>query len=334
MPNPCIGCGGPKPKGRGLRYCETCERKPCGDRKSPCHACGSTENKQPKTHYCDDCKELREWRYQTRRRAAKYRNRKACEHCGGNKGPGTGQRLCQSCHEKLYALPRCRVCKREPVRALRKQLCVACKEASDVRKREATAARMRARYAADPKMFIRRAVESAQRRKLDPVYRADQAEKRRLRYRLRQQAKGRYVRHVRPRVAPPEAIKAWLPGRPLALAIDRLAEDADLGVICELAGIIDRLVTAWRRGERNVEMELADKALTRLDLLWWEVWSEETVRVPLFEVNVYAWQMKMARGKRHRTRVRLRCVPYGDQGPDEQKLREIQGLMTGEAVAA
>lgn len=334
MPAPCIGCGGAKPKGRGLRYCENCERKPVRVAQTPCHACGSTENKQPKTQYCDECKALRDWRYQTRRRANKHKHRKLCEHCGGRKGPGHGQRLCPSCHEKLYALPTCRVCKREPVRALRKQMCEKCKKASDERRRQANARRAREAYAADPQKFVRRAMESSRRRKLDPAYRAEEAEKRRLSYRLRQQARGKQVRQIRSRVAMPEAVKAWLPGRPLAQAIDRLAEGVDLRTVCELAGIEERSVTAWRRGERNVEMDMADTVLTRLDLLWWDVWSEQSVRVPLFEVNVYAWQTKNSRGKRVRTRARVRYVPYGDLGPDRQKLHEVEALMTGEVVAA
>lgn len=334
MSKPCVGCGGVKPKGRGLRYCEACERKPVRVGQTPCHGCGSTENKRPMTHYCDECKALREWRYKTRRRAGQRQNRKPCEHCGGRKGPGHGQRLCAACHEKLLTLPPCRVCKREPVRALRMRLCAECKEKSVERKRQASARNARERYAADPQKFVRRATESARRRKLDPAYRAEYAEKRRLRYRLRQQAKGRQIRQVRPRGAPPQAIKAWLPGRPLAQVIDGLAEDVGLCTVCEVAGIEERSVTAWRRGERSVSMEVADTVLTRLDLLWWEVWSEGSVRVPLFEVNVFAWQMKSLRGRRVRTRVRLRCVPYGDLGPDEQKLREVEGLMTGEVAAA
>lgn len=333
--SPCIGCGGPKPKGRGLRYCETCGRKPCGDKQSPCHACGTTENKQPKTHYCDECKALREWRYQTRRRANKGRVRKPCEHCGGSKGPGTGKRLCASCNAKLHALPLCRVCGEQPVRGLRKALCVACKKASEVRAREANARRVRERYAADPQKFVRRAVENAQKRRSDPTYRAVEAEKRRLRYRLRQQRNGREVRQVRPRVAPPVQSKAWLPGRPLAHAIDHMAEGSDLRTVCELAGIEERTVSAWRRGERDLEMAAADTVLTRLDLLWWEVWSMESVRAPIFEVNVFAWQVKKRRnGSRLPMRLRLRTVPYGDIGPDVQKLREIEALMTGEVVAA
>lgn len=193
-------------------------------------------------------------------------------------------------------------------------LCVECKRAADERKRESEARRARERYASDPQGFSRRSNELAQKRRTDPAYRALEAEKRRLRYRLRQQAKGKSVRHIRPRVALPETVRAWLPGRPLARAIDRVAEGSDIRTVCDIAGIEERLVWAWRSGERNVELATADTVLTRLDLLWWEVWSPESVRVPLFEVTVYEWKTKNARGKRRRTRTRHRYVPYGDRG--------------------
>lgn len=139
-----------------------------------------------------------------------------------------------------------------------------------------------------------------------------------------------------------------LPSAPLADAIMRIAErehkrrafagstaanDYRLTAICEQAEVPVRRVSSWRRGETNVSWGTADTVLTRLGLFWWEIWTEETVRVPLFEVRVYAHQWKTCHGKRRYQRIRTASVPYGDQGPDRETLRYVEHVMTGEVAA-
>lgn len=102
--------------------------------------------------------------------------------------------------------------------------------------------------------------------------------------------------------------------------------------MCERAGIPERVVARWHTGESggNVELGLADQVMTRLDLFWWEIWTEETVREPLFMVTTYHTCMKKdASSIPKRRRVKDRTIPYGDLGTDFWRLREIRELMSG-----
>lgn len=142
-----------------------------------------------------------------------------------------------------------------------------------------------------------------------------------------------------------------VPGEPLAAVIVAIArreeregnpfaigelgsKDRRVAIVCARAGILPRQLNRWRYGENEVRLSVADLALTRLCLFWWEVWTEESVRLPLFTVRVYRWQWKVNRGKRRHCRVCMRSVPYGDRGPDLEALRRIEALMTGESVEA
>jgi hypothetical protein len=227
----------------------------------------------------------------------------------------------------LDVLPTCRRCKERPVRARKLHLCEPCAAAAGVRAKELhrLAARRRRERALDQERERKR--DAWRRIQADPARRARMLETRRLRYRLRAQREGRKVRPLR---RPEDRDRAFLPGHALALAIDRLAEGSELPLVCELAGIQQRLVFAWRSYERDVSRADADAVMTALDLLWWEVWTEEAVRVPAIVVRTYVRQRK----KGVLRRVRLRAVPYGDLGPDEAKLAEIGVLMTGEALVA
>lgn len=347
---PCVGCGGPKPPGRGQRYCATCERKPhrpVGER-TPCHACGSVEDKQPNKHFCDECLQLRQWRREKRRQAAKVVKRKACGRCGGMKGSGRGKRLCDKCQAEVGQLPSCRRCGERPVRRRYAQLCAVCAEESLVNRR----ARHRESYyrqrAKDPDGWREKNREKARKRHADPDKRARDLERRRLMRYLKAHREGRTVRRISPVAERPQAS---LPGAPLAAAIDRLArseasvrnpfatwDKAESGgyfvIVCERAGVSERRVTGWRTGESNAWISTVDEVLTRLGLFWWEVWTEETVRRPFFVVHTYAWKWKKQRNKLNFYRVRVRSVPYGDAGPDLDELSRIESLMVGEAVAA
>lgn len=324
----CSKCHGPKEAGRGLRYCLSCERKPNrpANTKTPCHACGERENKQPRRHYCNECLELRRWLAERKSKTRKVLVRRPCRGCGGRKEPGHGQQFCAKCRTLHAQPPVCQRCQVQPVRAKFKRLCAACvsEAAVEYRRRERERGRKRARD---------RELTRAYRRRLkqDPARHAHDLESQRLRHRLRALREGRQPRVI----AVPVERRVWVPGQPLAAALDRLALESDLEAVCELAGVSCRQVTRWRRGEQGVSTNDADLVLTGVHLLWWDVWNEDSVRTPLFEVCVYTWQIKtMRNGTSAARRVRVRVAPYGDAGPDAARLAEIAALMSGEAVAA
>jgi hypothetical protein len=134
-----------------------------------------------------------------------------------------------------------------------------------------------------------------------------------------------------------------VPARPLADALERIVaresrsphinQDHARHALCMRIGYTERHLWAWTHGERpGVNLETVDKVLTYSDLLWWEVWNEDTVRVPVLVVTVHGPQRKLQRGRRRVYRVKTRTIPYGDRGPDRAKLREIEALMTGKPV--
>lgn len=126
--------------------------------------------------------------------------------------------------------------------------------------------------------------------------------------------------------------KEYLPARPLADALMRIAARSDLASVCERADIPERILMRWRRGEGSgvVEFDHADRVLTRLGLLWWDVWNEDTVRESLFEVATYRMVRKREKCSHYRMRrIKERTIPYGDLGTNYYRLREITALMTG-----
>jgi hypothetical protein len=126
--------------------------------------------------------------------------------------------------------------------------------------------------------------------------------------------------------------KKFLPSAPLAAAVMHLAEREGRKAVCERAGIPERVLARWVLGEQggNVDIVMADQVMTRLDLFWWEVWTEESVREPLFVVTTYRIEAKRDKaGEYKRRRIKYRTVPYGDLGTDFWRLREIGSLMTG-----
>lgn len=130
--------------------------------------------------------------------------------------------------------------------------------------------------------------------------------------------------------------KSYLPSAQLADVVASVAVRSDLETVCARAGIPSRVFTRWRLGEGGgrVDLGLADTVLTRLGLFWWDVWTEETVREPLFLVTTYVNQNKKGRYGHRRCRVKGRTIPYGDLGTDFWRLREIRALMSGESEEA
>ena len=68
-----------------------------------------------------------------------------------------------------------------------------------------------------------------------------------------------------------------LPVAPLAALLDRMIErGTDSGVLCDRLGISDRTLRAWRVGDRrSVRLDLADRILLELGLLWFDVWTPD-----------------------------------------------------------
>lgn len=329
---PCAKCGAPKPSGRGHRYCATCERAPRRPPfvTTPCGACGSRENKQRGKQLCDECKALSQWRNSTRSKSRSVVLRQPCRRCGKRKSPGRGKQFCDACEIANRQANRCRNCKTEPVRAEGKRICVRCHEQSLQRVRELEAERSRRRTREGKrKVFDQTAY---QRVRHDPAKWAHSLETQRLRRRLKAARDGRVLREYLP--AAEAAFE--LPARPLALVFDALAAATDLATVCDLASVQERAVHRWRTGGvKTIDSIEADAILTALDLFWWEVWCEETVRRPLFVVHVYARQMKKTtNGAWRPRRIKTQRLPYGDQGPDVESLAEIAARMSGQAIAA
>lgn len=181
------------------------------------------------------------------------------------------------------------------------------------------------------------------------------------------EAETRAEQRARAKVAEPK-----IPARPLGEALDRLGErwrlcvvDPDnpgtlhgLALVCQQAGIWDRRAYGWRTGERRrVRVFDADDVITRLDLLWFDVYNEDTVRNWMFEAVSYqptkkghrdgqallagpvkAW---CGRGPKRRSgtrgdgpaRTRRSSKLYVDLGTDVQTLAEIERLFDGDPVA-
>jgi hypothetical protein len=340
---PCKRCGGPKQSGRGRGYCDTCapltKYRPRSS--TPCRRCGSRENKLRNKQLCEDCRELAAWRKRVRKRATE---RKPCEACGRPKGEGAKRRLCDTCRAARQAPRSCSTCSEHPVRGPGKRLCVDCHRESVVRHRQRATERARERE----RERVRR--EGRKPRKYSERSRTARLEGRRIAHRLRAERKGRIVTGAH-RVHEDRSKGVTLPGQPLASAMrayeerqrrgnsnlfapDLGADTGELGAVYERVGVAERVARRWARG-LGVSLSAADLVLTRLGLAWWEVWSEETVRLPIFVVGVYGPRItKRRNGTRRIVRERARLIPYGDLGPDQEELRRIEALMTGEEMAA
>lgn len=292
----------------------------------PCRKCGGEKTDPLRgSPYCGECRELAKWQAERKARSP----RQVCVNCKRAKEPGHGRRLCEACRAK--PAPTCRMCP-SPPRAPGKALCETCFAISKERglwrrkkhnrkRREENAERVREEYR-----------EHNRRRYADPATRERDLELRRMRYRRKQAEMGRTIRGAdRPVAGTPFE----LPARPLARAFAVLAERSDLGTVCDLASVAERAVSRWRTGGvETVDSDEADAILTALDLLWWEVWNEDTTRRPLFVVHDYVHSMKTTNGVRKMRRVKHHRWHYGDEGPDLEALAEIAARMTGTAVAA
>lgn len=166
----------------------------------------------------------------------------------------------------------------------------------------------------------------------------------RIRHRLRAEREGREV--AASVVQAPVTRGERIPSRPLVVMLDRLADRArrhDLVLdvtesighrVREQLGLSDRVEYALRAGARwTVDLALADQLVTRADLLWFDVFDEDTLRLGL-EVRRYVMREKrLPSGARRMYRERVGTVLVGDWGPDLRALRLVEALFTGEGLA-
>lgn len=345
---PCRGCGGEKPAGRGRALCDTCERAPKKPpRKRPCLLCGAEGVKQPRKQFCDECRELRLWRQERRHQAKLALKRHPCVQCGGPKGPGRYRQRCDACIAKDGVLPACQRCHENPVRRKLAKLCQRCEDERVVKQRARWRAKANAERVRDPERVRARKRAYHAKAKADPVKHAASLERKRLNYQLRRRRKGLPVRTLHVVQSEPQQT---LPPFQLAAAIRAIARresignpfavgceqdsDGSLTLVCERAGVPMRRVSGWERGENSPRWSTADQVLTRLGLFWWEVWTEESVRLPALTVCTYRTRPKLLRGERKLHRMKVGIKQYGDLGPDFETLRRVEALMSGEAVAA
>lgn len=114
--------------------------------------------------------------------------------------------------------------------------------------------------------------------------------------------------------------------------------------VCRELGIFERQLWAWESGERKgIEFNLADKIMQRAGWLWWDVYTPESVRLPIFSVVLRKPRApKSPRGKRWW--VQLPGPSYGDRGAvtsldiegyevtDWAMLARIEEAFTGEVA--
>lgn len=120
-----------------------------------------------------------------------------------------------------------------------------------------------------------------------------------------------------------------LPAKQLAMVLENLDIRVPLVQLCKRLGISDRTHRDWMSGHRlSAEFDTVDMVLTRLGLLWWEVWNEETTRLYAFTVTVYDYRRE--RPGRAIKRTRLRSYQRVDLGPDLEALKRVEYAFTGE----
>lgn len=95
------------------------------------------------------------------------------------------------------------------------------------------------------------------------------------------QAEGRLRRRREREAGVIQEPRELLPAAPLSMAVERwLSREIALGgerpALVACLGADDRTLWDWREGKRrSVELPLADRILTALDVLWFDVWDPE-----------------------------------------------------------
>jgi hypothetical protein len=113
------------------------------------------------------------------------------------------------------------------------------------------------------------------------------------------------------------------------------------GDVCIELDIFERQLYGWESGDRlTVEFDIADRVLQRAGWLWWDVYTPESVRLPIFQ-TILRRPRKPKDSKGTRWWVNLPGPVYGDRGhiepldiegyevTDWAKLADIREAFTG-----
>lgn len=366
-PKTCARCGQDKPaaefRKRGVRNCEACRATPLNLEPAPraCFRCfqvkpadafpwgtGGTKQRRRST-VCTDCHaaEAGERAERERQRAAASSTfdvdgvpHRRCKKCAEVKPLVDGfyrSRRTKPGKPPQYAYT-CKACQIAENTAYKRRT------ASDPEVRAARARRQRDWKARNPERARAAQRRYMERVKADPEWHARYREAQRMSERLRRERRdGVHAGDLRVlRAVQPEHDEVTVLTLQLARVIDaEAARDAvddeaggagRLGIVTARCGISDRYVYAWRSGTRpRVGIGVADRVLTGLDLLWWDVWNEDTVRVPLVLAHLYRPHTKRSK----RTGEPLTYWDrgergYGDAGPDLAALAAIETAWEGD----
>lgn len=321
----CAACD--KPRGFGCpKYCVDCsiaygKRKP---EKPVCERCHGPKPRGVGRQYCDECRDLEKWK---RKRLHAIHRRKTCSDCGGPKPPGSGRVRCPACvkgrREKVAvkAVRTCPDCGVNPV-GTNRIYCEDCRELRARQSQDRRNAKMRMWRANTPPSKRRKAKAKAKPEPMVPVLQLGEALHR-------------------------------LGMRMAGIRLADTVESATCGhkEVCERAGIMERTAFGWRCGERdNTELRNAADVMSRVDLLWWDVWNTDTVRRHAFRATVYKnakpdptvslgplnaetfvqWNEHPKRmSPVGFKRVKLESTRYVDLGPDKVELRKIARKFEG-----
>lgn len=265
--------------GNTARRCEDCKAYAAGRRtgrvESTCRRCNTRKHRSefpPQMQICNAC------------RSASHRT---CTMCGESKPvPGGFYRSgkdrlgqpkyaarCKRCADALNAAYLAEAMK-DPVkgtrlRAARAEACARWKEANPAKVRDLERA-WRAELQADPDRHRRRKEDN------------------RINYRLRREVETGIpvdqLRSLSNGISAPRSGDPYVPTAPLLELLDETAErdsGGEMEIILERIGMHARTIFRWRTGEQEmVHMTVADQVLTRLDKLWWEVFTPDTVSDP------------------------------------------------------
>lgn len=253
------------------KRCLSCQKRLA---RAKCKNCGDlvelTTRRRPKK-FCakPECQKAR-WLYcggiSGKKRSARCRARKTqtCSACGVAK-PRTTEFFTpivrdRDTGEVSRFHPWCRKC----FNATRRE-----QQKTDEAHRLQRAAERRARYERQRQMFAedREAYEAFRERRRE-IERA---------YAARRRAKRRNSEHAESRPAPTSGHGPNIPARPLMAVIASWQERERLDDLtaAERLGVSDRRMREWRKDGAWTRLEIADKCLIALDLLWWEVWDPE-----------------------------------------------------------
>lgn len=267
----CAHCDKPKPKGRGRKLCDECQKAwhhKIARRR--CNRCG--EPCAPRKILCESCKELAEWK---RARRHAVGRRKPCTRCGGPKGPGARRRLCDRCLKQDQTKRPCEKCHKRPKRYPIAKLCEICKAEAEAALRARN--RERNKLARQKKQRKNKA-----KRKITRKQRKNITENHRMAQRLRNERAGRELVPVDEREwlarygTGRGETQARVPVDPLLEWLAHVDGDEMLAVVAERAGLSVSFVQRVRNGKyKAVSLPDADRLCVGLDLSFASLYGEE-----------------------------------------------------------